>query len=142
MRTGDALEECYLNEAIDHSIFTNNIIVERNSEKKIRSIFYDFLLGKDIKISSRLLSDSIKLDISGCTDILNNCSRYFISVFTRYRLENAGIKSFEWSTCQDEAVCKSCRKNNGKVFSLSDESIKLPGQKEGCRCIMLPIFDE
>lgn len=57
------------------------------------------------------------------------------------RMEQAGIKEWEWYTAEDERVCPVCRKLNGKRFSINDRKCPPDNSHPSCRCSVLAVVD-
>ena len=60
----------------------------------------------------------------------------FNSDLNRLRQEQAGLKSYEWLTSDDERVRPSHDAHNGKVYSWSKPPVTTgnPGDDVNCRC--------
>ena len=56
------------------------------------------------------------------------------------RMRVLGIKRVRISTCQDERVCRACRKLEGKVFKIR-RRMPLPACSQ-CRCGYSPLIPE
>lgn len=68
------------------------------------------------------------------------------SVSTRFRMLNAGISRYKWSTANDEKVCDCCSRRANKTFDIDSSADSLyPGEficEHGqlCRCVMVPLI--
>lgn len=65
----------------------------------------------------------------------------------RLHQEDAGVKRYVWSTCNDERVRASHRRLEGKTFDWDDPPDVgggrhcHPGEDYNCRCVAVPVFE-
>jgi len=89
-----------------------------------------------------------------------NKNRAVHSKYDRLRFEDLGLKMYVWETCNDERVCESCKKMEGKLCLIADPTVYSrnkgkdwiprpkgaplthPGEEDGCRCTAISYYPE
>ncbi len=68
----------------------------------------------------------------------------FNASLTEFRMKEAGVEKYEWSTSGDERVRESHAEKDGKIFSWSDPPADTgnPGEDINCRCVAIPVLED
>jgi SPP1 gp7 family putative phage head morphogenesis protein len=74
----------------------------------------------------------------------------FMSKYRQQRFDQAGVKTYRWSTAHDERVRSDHKHLNGRVFSYDNPPItdtatgarNNPGEDFNCRCLDIPLLDK